>query len=1072
MLNLYQSNKLDALMTLFLHLHETQKPSDPLTPLSLLAPSRGMQRWMQFELAKVNGIAANIDFKLPASFLWQLINDNLEKVTGRSTFDPDTLAWRILALLPQIPSLQKSAIAANWQAADDAGKYELSWRIGDVFDQYLIYRPDWLDAWEKGKLLGLGNDEAWQAELWQLLVKGEGRHRARLMTELEQALEKGKVKNLPERLTIFGVSTLPLRFLNVLELLGKQIEVDLFVLNPSSDYWGQLRRKDANAEGSHPLLASLGQQGRDFIHAVSASSAIEPLESALFISPADGDNQGTLLATLQSDILHQTTRAKDERIEVNDNDDSFVVHSCHSAMREVEVLHDQLLALFQKHPDLQLDDVLVMCTDIQHYAPFIEAVFASRTEPAAIPFTIADRRLETEQPLLQRVATLLSLSGSRFEVEDVLALLEEPALQKKFGLSENDIPMIRRWCGEMQLRWGRDQHDRQKLNLPTDVPFTWRDALARLQLGFALPLQQDALHDGSFAGRMPGEAVFTGSQAQVLARFTLFIEKLFAWEAVLQQSFSLAEWAKKLEKLFADFFDEVDESKEALQHLREATALLAEQANNVTEISQQPFKVIKRWITRQLSIMESRRGFLHGKVTFCAMVPMRSLPFRFIAVLGMDDGVFPRPQKPWPFDLMKDHPRSGDRSRRQDDRYLFLEILLAAKDWCYLSYIGQSERDGSIRPPSPVLAEVLDQVRATVAIDEEKAFSERFIIRHPLQPFSTRYYEGNKKLFSFNQDFAAASQLVGGNKAVNEAVASTVPLPPLSQGELVFTPAQFERFLSHPGRYFLRERLGVQLYLAEEELDATEPVELTDFRALRSAMFNHPEQGVDSLRAMGFIPSGVWGNEHYRNEAEFVAGIRKTAADLLSKKMEPVTVDLDIGGVRINGMLEGLTSDGLVRVSLENTIYPTDILCAYFAHLLLCVVRPEGVAPKSHLIGKTVITMEEVKREQAITQLSDFAAAAIYGMSSPLPLFRKSSPVVITKYQANIAYDTLTEESKERMRREIASKQWFGDDYNQGDSENAWNQLLWKNADPIDNEFLAWSVKLYGGISHYLKESK
>lgn len=1044
MLNLYQSNMLDALLRLYLAVREPT--SDPLTPETLLVPSLGMQRWLQLELAREQGIAANLDFKLPASFVWQLITRVFPDVPRRSAFDPEVLAWRVLEALPRIGELDGAALAANWKAADAAGRYELAWRVADVFDQYLIYRPDWLRFWEAGKRLDLGPDEAWQAALWRELTRSGEPHRARLLGDLEQALRQGRVVGLPERLAVFGVSSLPPMIWRLLTALGEHIEINLFLLNPSQEYWGQLRRGDAG-EGAHPLLASLGQQGRDFINTVAASGVNEPVKSQAFVAPTTG----TVLAAVQSDLLTQTVRGDGERLAVSADDDSLQVQVCHSALREVEVLHDQLLMQFEKHPDLMPDDVLVMCTDIQRYAPLIEAVFATRKTPAAIPYTIADRRLETEEPLLRRFADLLALPGSRFEVERVLALLEEPALRARFELDEADVPVIRRWCEQLHVRWGRDAADRATRGLPTDVPMTWRDALARLQLGFALPAEMAASDDARFAGRVPAEAVFSVGQAQVMARLALLLEALLNWEQKLSYARPLNDWADTLDSLLDAFFAETADSRDALQYLRNAVLEMRDQARRAPEAGEQPFAVIRRWLNRQVKGLESRRGFLHGAVTFCAMVPMRSLPFRMIAVLGMDDGAFPRQQKPWPFDLMADNPAAGDRSRRQDDRYLFLETLLAARETLYLSHVGLSDVDGTVRPPSPVLAELMDQVRATVDLSDEKAFRQRFYTEHALQPFSPRYFSGTEKLFSFSGRFAAASRLPGLKTEQAEA-AFKVPLPPAPEDLLTITPQRFERFLSHPQRFFLRERMGVNIPYASEQLSDEEPVDLTDQRELRQRLYRQDQLNVEGLRAEGLLPSGAWGVQLCDEQAEEVEQVRQRVQALQATALEPVRVHEVVNGVTFAGVLEDVTSAGLVRVSLENKIYATDVLRLYFAHLLLCATQPAGAELCSHLIGlKDTITLQPV--ENPAQALADFSAAYKDGLCWPLPLFRRASPAWVKKQNID-----------------DARKAWEGNDYNTGDREDAWIQLLWRNADPCDERFMQWAERLYGPVKAEVAE--
>lgn len=1047
MLNLYQSNMLDALMRLYLATRaSSDQARDPLEPEILLVPSKGMQRWLGFALAQEQGIAANLDFRLPAAFVWQLITRVFPEVPARSPFDREALVWRVLPELPSVLAHENVAMATNWKAADTRGRYELAWRVTDVFDQYLIYRPDWIRAWEAGRRLGLGDDEHWQAALWQRLAKKEAPHRARLLAKLEAALRAGAVPGLPSRLAVFGVSSLPPLYWRLLEALGERVEVNLFLLNPSQDYWGQLKRGDTG-EGAHPLLASLGQQGRDFINAVAASGINEPVAGHAFVAP----QTGSVLAALQSDLLTQTVRTPAEKIRVAVSDNSVQLHVCHSPLREIEVLHDQLLMLFQKSPQLMPDDVLVMCSDIQRYAPLVDAVFGTRTQPSAIPYTIADRRLELDVPLLRRFSELLALPGSRFEVERVLALLEEPALLARFELTEGDVPVIRRWCEALHLRWGRDAQDRRRHGLPDDVPLTWRDALSRLLLGFALPVELAPENDQRFAGTVPAALVFSVSQAQVMARLNTLIERLLYWEGQLALPRSLLAWADTLEHLIAAFFAETKDSAEALLHLHEVTAELREQARLSESSESQPFTVLQSWLKRQLQGLESRRGFLHGAVTVCAMVPMRSLPFKVVAVLGLDDGLFPRQQKPWAFDLMAAHAQAGDRSRRQDDRYLFLETLMAARDVLYLSHVGVSDTDGSLRAPSPVLAELMDQIRNTVVAENENAFQQRFVTRHFLQPFSPEYFGGRAPYFSFSPAFAEASRVVGLSAGAAHA-AFSAGLPPPEAGLLSVTLPRFERFFAHPVRFFLRERLGVQLAYTDALLTDEEPVQLTDQRQLRQRLFAQPTLAVASLRGEGLLPAGAWGERLFRQEAERMADLHEKVQPLLAGMLEPLAFSVVEEGVTLSGLLTDLTSAGIVRVSLEKTIYPTDVLMLRLAHLLLCLLKPEGVTLQSRLVSadrEVVLEPEDNPRQG----LRDFCAAYAEGMSRPLPLFRQSSPAWALKQDIH-----------------AAQKAYEGSAYARGDAKDAWVRLAWRDADPCDERFIAWADRLYGPLLEALKK--
>lgn len=1063
MINLYQSNMLDALLTLFL---KVRKPStDPLQPETILVPSTGMQRWLQLGLARKQGIAANLDFQLPGAFIWRQATRllGLEKQTA---FDKETMAWRIHALLPSIKVLEGTAVQANWNAATDVGRYELAWRIADVFDQYLIYRPDWLKAWEQGKILDLGIDEAWQAALWQQLSTGETMHRANAMLEFAARLKGGNIKGLPESLVLFGVSSLPPVQWEILSAIGQRSHLDVFLLNPSENYWGQLRRKDGPDSG-HALLASLGQQGRDFINTVASSDIEEPVGSLAFVSPLEGGGSGSILAALQSDLCHQQVRDEEDRLPLMEDDHSLRVHVCHSALREVEVLHDQLLHAFENDDSLMPDDVLVMCTNIQRYAPLIDAVFGKYKEndDGYLPYSIADRQLTVEQPLLNRLVDLLSIPGSRFEIEAVIGLLEEPLLRQNFGLEETDLGTVRRWCEELHLRWGRDANDRLEKGLIADVPFTWGDALTRLQLGFAMPASEAGIT--LFEGYAPADAVFSGSQAKVLAGFSRFIETLLYWESRLQRGVrALDEWADEFDQLILAFFGEEapneseqdQENRKALLQIKVTLESLRQQAGLAKEADKQPYAVMRKWLMRHLQALESRRGFLQGRVTVCAMVPMRSLPFRFIAVLGMDDGVFPRQQKPWPFDLMEKVPRAGDRSRRQDDRYLFLETMLAARERLYLSYTGFSDTDGSIRPPSPVLSELLDHVRATIEPLDNKRFESIFYVKHFLQPFNPAYFSKGSGYFSFNKEFAMVSGLVSNKPQEEDKGLQSFRLPPADDNLLTLTPARIEQFLSHPVRFFLKERLGVQLPYDKGELESDEPIDIVDKKGLRQMMVNEANASINIAKASGFLPSGEWGNELFHNEATVMADFRQRIDELVpaSASVESLSVSRKIDNVQIIGPVADIVENRIVRISLTDKVYASNVLCLYFIHLL--ANSEVGNTQDNAGITTTLlwldgeISFDPIDKMLADDALQNIAKAVEEGMQKPLPFFRKSS----------LAYV-----KKEDMAS--AESAWRGGEFVTGDCQDVWNRLIWREQCPCDNEFAKWAVTLYRPILDKVK---
>ncbi|SUX29910.1 exodeoxyribonuclease V subunit gamma [Chromobacterium vaccinii] len=454
MLFLYQSNRLEQLGELFCGMTQAMPLADPFAAETVIVQSRGMGRWITLDVARKAGIAANIDFALPAAFAWRLMQLVMPELPRKSAFVPEVLAWRLLALLPTLEG-EPFGPVLHYLEGGEAAAFELAGKIADIFDQYLVFRPDWIRAWEADELLGLGEDEAWQAALWRQLAESDpGRHRVRM---LDQFFSELKPEHLPPRVTLFGIASLAPMYLALVKRLAELTDVCLFTLNPCEAYWGDIvdaRRMlklrqagDLFATQGHPLLSSLGKQGRDFFELIAEDAELDA--KPLFAAPKGA----SLLARLQRDILElndpsQLPRPSDPA------DDSVEVHACHGPMRELEALKDRLLAMFAADPKLSPADVAVLTPDINAYAPYIDAVFGRRDDAPNIPYSIADRRVEREQPLLSTFAAALKLADSRFAADEVLALLDCPALLARFDLADADLAFIQDWVRDAGIRWG------------------------------------------------------------------------------------------------------------------------------------------------------------------------------------------------------------------------------------------------------------------------------------------------------------------------------------------------------------------------------------------------------------------------------------------------------------------------------------------------------------------------------------------------------------------------------------------------------------------------------------------
>lgn len=849
----------------------------PLAPLEnevILVQSNGIAQWLQMALAADphqggSGIAAALDVQLPARFLWDSYRGVLgrEAVPETSPLDKQPLTWRLMRLLPML--LEQPAFAPLKRFLDDdvdcRKRYQLAERLADLFDQYQVYRADWLNDWAAGQdRIGLarqgyqplGDEALWQPALWRAVLQDVGAERLsdsragihpRFVEQLLQAAERPS--GLPRRVIVFGISSLPAQTLEALAVIGRFSQVLLGVLNPCQYHWGdivadqdllrhQYRRQQRRPgmpaaldeqivhQHAHPLLAAWGKQGRDYINLLDQHDERGAYE-ARFASINGGrvdlfeEPEGaTLLEQLQRDILELSPLAESRArwpALTGRADESIRFHIAHSPQREVEILHDQLLAAFDADPNLKPRDIIVMVPDVNTYAPHIQAVFGQHATDAAryIPYTLADQGQRGQEPLLIALEHLLRLPDSRLPVSEVLDLLDVPALRSRFGLSESDLPTLHRWIEGAGIRWGLDQRRRERLGLPAGLEAnSWRFGLRRMLLGYATG------QGSAWAGVEPYDEV-GGLDAALIGPLSSLLQALDEYERQLAKPASPGLWGERLRGLLEAFFSaEADRDQLLLAQLQEGLANWLELCESVALDEPLPLNVVaEAWLEGVGQTPLSQR-FLAGAVNVCTLMPMRAIPFKRICLLGMNDGDYPRAQPPLDFDLMGRDYRPGDRSRREDDRYLLLEALLSTRDSLYISWVGRSIRDNSERPPSVLIGQLRDHLASGWRREEGDDLLASLTTEHPLQPFSRAYFTGdNPALFSYAGDWRVLHDLPVQRPA-------DAPLPAMTLESAIDLPA-LQRFLRNPVEHFFAARLKVWLQEQETVAEDDEPFALS-----------------------------------------------------------------------------------------------------------------------------------------------------------------------------------------------------------------------------------------------------
>jgi exodeoxyribonuclease V gamma subunit len=1034
----FHGNRLEDLRDLTVGLFRNN-PLPPLVPETLLVQSNGMKHWLEMALAddSAMGICAATQTELPSSFIWRMYRLVLGPavVPAAMPFDKQALVWRLWRLLPEFARANQVEPLLAYVKDDPLGRqrYQLAQQVADVFDGYQSYRADWLNDWAEGQCVlshqgnrkALAPDQLWQAKLWQLLqqdvqqtqvpeLAAQCQSRAEVHDQFMRKLQQTKLNmpaGIPPRIVVFGISNLPMQVVQALAAMGRWCQVVLMVQNPCQEYWGH--DMDLVAQ-KHSLLASWGQQGRDYLHALEQFDQSENALSLMskqsfFVDPADTQTP-TRLQLVQSDIL--TLNAMPDEPSPMDDDNSIQMVQAHSAQREVEILHDQLWDWFDHNPDWKPTDVMVMVPDMATFASHIQAVFG-RFPPQHrrhIPFSLADTT-PRQVPLVQALEFLLNLPEARITLSEWLSLFEVSAVRAKFQMDESDVRTLKNWLQAAAVRWGLDPAHRQKWGVPLDMPHaqqnTWAYGLQRLILGYAAGQAEGNV---AWQGVLPLPQV-AGLSAQKVGQLANWLDAVAISLDQLSAAHTPAEWSGVMHALIARFFEPNNEADERMllrlkQELTQWQAL-CDQAGLSEAL---PLTVVREHWLSALESAGLQQRFFGGGVQFSTLMPMRAIPFKGLCLLGMNDGAYPRQSTPRDFDLMTDHWRAGDRSRREDDRYLFLEAFLSARDKLYISWQGRRPTDNQALPPSVLVSQLRDTLQARFTPEGEA-------LLQPLQAFSTQYFKLNAKFFTYADDWEKAQRSQPASSPTTDG--SPMPtdcLPALSEWPL----KECMRLLKQPVEVYWRSRLGVQLNGPEEGLKDDENFVLNGLhryilgRSLLEA--KDMDQQLEAEALMGQLPMGALGQVVLKQQYEAALRVKDRAAvflDRFATELPTQSIELAItmpwGDVRISAEIPELRLGDLGCLQLtcrpgavatgqkDQQIARADVLINLWPnHVLLCAA---GWNAQSVAVGLDGVAMlPTLSAESAKIILSQWVTAYRQAWMQPMPVTFKAGLAYVSEH--------------------------------------------------------------------------
>jgi len=1024
-------------------------PPDPFGADLVAVGAKGTERWIAQRLSHHlgadgagDGICARVDFTSPAELLDAAVAaaspGHAEAV---ERWGRDRLTWHVLDVLDDLAGDAADArfdvLRHHLRTVEDGGsprvrRVAAAERLAGLLGRYAAARPELLPHWAAGADTGLDGAELpadlrWQPELFRRVREHvDAPSPAELLPEACRVLraEPGTT-DLPDRLSVFVVTRLATARLQVLAALAEHRDTHLWLQHASPALWESLRRSApaerrrgpaeevAQATVSHPLLLSLARDVREL--QVRLAALAPGAEDRHHPGP---EPRPTLLGALQRDLAHDRPRTGSggpERHVLAVGDASVQVHACHGRARQVEVLREVVLGLLDDDPTLQPRDVLVMCPDVETFAPLVTAVFSTDSHPGGgLRVTVADRSPLQTNPLLSVAARLLELAAGRVTATDVLDLAGTSAVRLRFGFDDEALEQVREWTVDAGVHWGLGPGHRGGWELGDLGQGSWRAGLDRVLVGVALgggdgDVLLAAPDEVRTGGGAPGDPVVPlgdveSSRVDLAGRFAELLDRLDAVVTAFAGRHPVPHWCDALLEGVLSLTDTPRDGSWQLAQLRRELGAVREDAARAGA-ARVGLTDVGALLADRLAGRPQRSSFRTGAMTVCTMTPMRSVPHRVVCLLGLDDGAFPRVTTVDGDDLLARDPQVGDRDPRSEDRQVLLDAVGAAEQHLVLTYSGHDVRTGASLPPAVPVGELLDALDATATTADGRSVREHVVVHHPLQPTDARNFTPGS--------LGRAGPRSYDVTAWSGALAARRPPAPVPAFLATALPAREDtdvdldrlvQFWQHPARGLLRQRLEIAGTVRADEPENALPVQLDALQewAIGDRCLAARLAGVDALTlarvetARGDLPPGVLGTTLLRAVGARVDRLVAAAAPFAGVDQRAVDVELDLpGGTRLTGVVGGVrtsAADGDVALTTTySRVRGRQRLRAWIDLLALTAAHPAQpwtavVVGRGSRDATAVVTLGPVDPADARAALADLVALRRVGLSTPLPL--------------------------------------------------------------------------------------
>jgi len=1038
-LYLHRAERADRLVTALGDLLSTPLP-DPFATEIISVPTRGVERWLSQGLAqrlgaspgRSDGVCVGVSFPSPRRLVARALAGSAEE--DLDPWQPHRAVWPLLRVIDGCRGEPWAAalwhyLGGSRQSTDlDALRAGRRWatarHLADLFSIYAAVRPIMITSWTQGQDVdasgsALPPDRAWQPEVWRRLRAelGVPSPAERVQAAVVRLRREPDSSDLPERLSVFGATRLDPDHLLVLSALADHRDVHLWIAHPSPVLWDgvkaatqpkgahgyqPVRRSDDTTEAlvRHRLLSYLGRDVRELQIALAK---VDPSAADVHHAPIQSTEPKALLGFLQADIAaNRAPGLENSRPILASDDQSVQFHACHGPDRQVEVLREVLVGLLADDATLEPRDIVVMCPDIEKFAPLIAASFGLDTPETQaehpghrLRVRLADRSLRQLNPLLGLVSRIVALADSRVGSSALLDLCAAPPVARKFSFSSDDLERLHDLVPRAGVRWGFDAVHRSRFQMGEFRQNTWAAGLERLLLGVTM----DETDQHFIGTTLPLDDVDAGD-VDLVGRLAELVARVNMLTAACHTTQSLNAWVELFKKAIEHLAAVPPADSWQLSHAYHELGELALGSDQAGDV---PLGLaeVSALLSDAFRGRASRANFRTGTLTVCTMLPMRSVPHRVVCLLGVDDGVFPRRAAPDGDNIISDEEWIGDHDVRSEDRQLLLDAVMSARERLVVIFAGSDPRSGAEIPPAVPIGELLDALDATARTSDGTAIRTKIIRRHPLQPFDTSNFApgalGSRDRFSFDVANLRAVRVASRERRRAVPVFGREPLADRADEDMV-SLSDLVRFFNHPIRALMYDRAGLALLRPDESPDEQIPVSLTGLdawsigdRLLRLRIAGHKPESLEAAEwRRGYLPPRGLGQKAIQQITDQVEQLVHTAQPFLTDQPAPYEVLAGIGPVRLTGTVSGVMGDSIVHVSYSK-LAGKHRLQAWLRLLALTVTDP-GRPWKAVTIGRQGCSqLGPVEATWAGRVLADLIDLRTTGLREPIPFSPKTS---------------------------------------------------------------------------------